>query len=206
MIGYGVCVGSWEEFQRYITPRTQSRPLIALSGQISIAVAYNTILDAYARSDLDGVMLVHTDLEIIDPDAEGKILRALAQDDVALVGVAGGGGRNGTMWWDDNPIGHQQTDARLIDFGRREGDVEILEGSLLAFSPWAVAHLRFDETLPGFQTCDEIGLQATRGHGRRCVVVDLDSYHHTQEGFKTEKAREDWSAAHEAVLRKWSGG
>jgi hypothetical protein len=208
-------VGSWEELSWYVLPYVgdqsvylggaASPPLMAISGQTSIAVAYNTILDAFnARwPSLQGVVLMHTDLEITDQLAEQKLLNALEWPDVALVGIAGGGAANGTMWWDDHPVGHQRIDTGLIDFGTREGDVEILEGSLLAFSPWAIKHLRFDESLPGFHGYDEIGLQATRGHHKRCVVIDLDTHHHNSGGFKSVRSQSDWYAARQHVMEKW---
>jgi hypothetical protein len=215
-IGYGVCVGSWNEFTSHVAPFLgnqslysnggASYPIIALGGQTSIAVAYNTILDGFEKRwpYLQAVVLMHTDLEITDPLAEQKILNAVEWPNVALVGVAGGGGTHGTMWWSDKPVGHQWIDTGLIDFGTREGDVEVLEGSLLAFSPWAVKHLRFDESLPGFHGYDEIALQATRGHGKRCVVIDLDTHHHTKGGFKGLQSEQDWHAARQQVMEKWS--
>ena len=56
MIGYGTCVGSWEKLPRNIFPWVgdKDRPLIILSAQPSIGVAYNTILDAYKGKGMDG--------------------------------------------------------------------------------------------------------------------------------------------------------
>lgn len=207
MIAYGCCVGWWDELQRYVVPwvgdrrlygvETPERPLLALAGQTSIAVAYNTILSALVGQygdELDAVILLHTDLEILDPQAEQKILEALAEPDVALVGVCGGGGELGTSWWDCNPIGHQQINDRFLDFGTRIGDVDVLEGSLLAFSPWAARWLRFDESYPGFHGYDSICLSA-RSLGKRCNVVDVDTFHHANIGFKTEQSAADWATS-----------
>jgi hypothetical protein len=220
MIAYGCCVGWWHEFRDYVLPwlgeetvygdgdtSQPQRPCMTLSGQTSIARAYNDILDTYRYhdDDLEALILLHTDLEILDADAEVKILDALAEPDVGIVGVAGGGGQRGTCWWECDPIGHQLIDTGMIDFGRRAGDVDVLEGSLLAFSPRALdSHilLQFDETMPGFHGYDEICLQA-RDIGLRCVVIDVDTHHHTRGGFKGQQSSADWQAANQLSIQKW---
>lgn len=239
MIGYGVCVGWWDEFNQYIVPQVgdhrvygggepPNRPLIALSNQTSIARAYNTILDAFSwRSgkqfgyDMDAVILLHTDLTIDDPNGEAKLVAAANEPGVALVGIEGGDGDRGTEWWACNPIGHQYLDTMVIDFAglipgsetgppertkprARAGDVDVLEGSILVFSPWAVEFLRFDENCPAaFHGYDEICFQATAA-GKRNVVVDVQTHHHTNGAYKGQQSVSDWQAANEWSRRKWS--
>lgn len=205
MIAYGSCVGSWEKLYRNVIPRMGDRPLLALSGQASIAVAYNTILDAFADEGHDAVILLHDDLEILDRDAEAKFLTALAEPGVELVGVAGGGASHGLAWWDAQPVGHQLTDVGLIDFGRRSGDVILLEGSILVFGPQAVKTLRFDTAFPGFHSYDEIAMQAVAA-GMRVVVADVDTHHHTRMGFKSQASRDEWAAGDRLFREKWSLG
>jgi hypothetical protein len=202
VIGFGCCVGSWEKLANNILPHVGDRPLIALSGQSSIAVAYNTILDAYRYVDLDAIVLLHDDLEITDPAADAKLLAALASPDALLAGVAGGSGHGGLAWWNHEPVGHQLTDAMNIDFGPRTGDVTLLEGSLLAFSPAAVATLRFDTRFTGFHGYDEIGMQVIASGGR-CVVADVDTHHHSVMGFKTAASHAEWLRADELYREKW---
>jgi hypothetical protein len=201
-LAYGVCVGSWDKFNRYVVPRTEGRQLLGLSGQDSIAVAYNRILEAFDCRDLPGLVLQHDDLEIVDPMAEPILLEALSVEDVALVGVAGGDARSGLAWWNIDPVGHQLTDSMNIDFGRRSGDVTLLEGSLLAFSPWAMENLAFDEDYPGFHGYDEIAMQA-RDQGKRVVVVDLDTHHHSMLGFDSVDSHAEWHRADERFRKKW---
>ncbi len=204
-VAYGVCVGSWDKLRRNVIPRTTGRPLLGLSGQTQITVAYNTILDAYRGRGLDAVILLHDDLDMVDPDAEAKFLAALADPDVALVGVAGGLSDKSLAWWDSETVGHQMTDSGLIDFGTRAGDVAILEGSVLVFSPWAVEHLRFDARYPGFHGYDEICLTA-RAAGKRATVVDVDTHHHTTVGFKSPTIAAAWDVAEEIFQAKWHAG
>lgn len=199
MVTYGVCVGSWRKLTAYVTPRVGARPLMALWGQTSIAEAYNKILAATTGP----LILQHDDLEITDPDGEAKLLDALTGD-VALAGVAGGGGA-GLAWWNQHPVGHQRTDAMDIDFGARAGEVELLEGSVLALSAWAVENLRFDARFPGFHGYDEIAAQA-RHAGRRVVVVDVDTHHHTPMGFRSQASHAQWVACDQLYRDKWGLG
>jgi len=200
---YGCCVGSWDRFNRYVVPRTQGQELVGISGQTDIAVAYNKILDMYRFRHVLGLVLVHDDLEILDQaKTEAAILETFKDPDVALVGVAGGDARSGLAWWNIDPIGHQLTDSMNIDFGRHTGDVTLLEGSLLAFSPWAMETLEFDEEYPGFHGYDEIAMQAIKA-GKRVVVVDVDTHHHSTLGFDSVDSHAEWHRADERFRKKW---
>lgn len=234
-IGYGCVVGWWDEFMQHIVPQVgdrrvygdgeqPNRPLIALSNQPAIAPAYNIILDAFWKqygSDLEAVILLHTDLEITDPQGEAKIVAALQEPDVALVSVEGGDGDRGTEWWACNPLGHQYLDSMVIDFAAqipgaetgpphrtkpraRSGDVEVLEGSILAFSPWAIENLRFDEDCPAaYHSYDEVCFQAIAA-GKRCVVVDVETHHFTNGAYKGQKSIDDWRIGNEWSRKKWN--
>lgn len=204
MIGYGTCTGSWAKLYRNVIPRIGDAPLLALSGQTQLTRAYNKILDAFASDGLDAVILLHDDLEITDPAAETKFLKALTDPDVALVGVCGGKGDTTLSWWDSETVGHQMTDSGMLDFGTREGDVAFIEGSIMVFSPWAVANLRFDERYPGFLGYDDICLTA-RDAGKRVTVVDVDTHHHSTVGFKSPAIAAAWDVAEEIFQEKWWG-
>lgn len=196
---YGCCVGDWDKFHVWF--HATDKQVVALSGQTSIAVAYNRILDCARLAAVDALVLQHDDLEITDERGEVKLLEALSCTNVALVGVAGGGAAHGLAWWNAEPIGHQWINSGLLDFGTRTGEVELLEGSLLAFSPWAIENLRFDE-VPGFHGYDEIAAKA-RGAGKSCYVADVDTFHHTHVGFKSKDSEEEWLRATEYFQRKW---
>lgn len=201
-IGYGCCVGTWHKFHRYVELRIpKDRPILTASNQTSISVAYNAILDGFRLYDLDAVILLHDDLEMTDPSTETQVLDIFEREsDVAIVGVAGGG--PSLNWWNVDPIGHQFTDVQLIDFGLRVGDVDIVEGSFMAFSPWAIQELRFDERYE-FHGYDDVCLHA-KSAGKRVVVADIDTYHHTTLGYKTEKSHEMRIRAEAIFNEKWS--
>ncbi len=203
-VAYGCCVGSDEKLRRYVVPRLPPlRLLYAQRDQTSIAVAYNQILDDAKQDGVEVLILQHDDLEITDPRGEDKLVAALMGARVGLVGVAGGGGDAGLAWWNQGPIGHQRTDTMDIDFGHREGTVTLLEGSLLAFGPWAIEHLRFDEAFPGFHGYDEIAMQCRWYAAMLNVVVDVDTWHHNPMGFKSEQSHQEWLAADRMYRKKW---
>lgn len=203
---YGVCVGSWEKLQRNVVPRIGDRQLVAISGQISIAQAYSQMLVACRtrRRWVDMLVLLHDDLEILDPEAERKLLTAVSQPGVALAGVIGGVELASLYWWNSPTIiGHQATDSGLIDFGgAREGDVLFIEGSIMALSPWAIKYLSFDPAYPGFLGYDDICMQA-RSLGARTVVVDVDTHHHSTVGFKSDEIRRQFEQCEAIFQKKW---
>jgi hypothetical protein len=203
VIAFGVCVGSWDKLQKFVIPHVGDWPLIGVSGQTSIASAYNAILAAcrYKRP-VDYLILQHDDLEITDPLYASKFLAAISEPDVALVGVAGGRSDAGLAWWNRDPIGHQLTDSMMIDFGQRSGEVDLLEGSILALSPWAISNLHFDQHLSGFHGYDEIAAQA-RWRGKKAVVIDVDTHHHTNVGFKSRDSEAEWLRGDQYFREKW---
>lgn len=198
MIGYGTCVGTWEKFE--LNSKSWGKgPIKYRTNQRSISVAYNSILDEFHAEGVEVVILVHDDLEITDQDCESKVLAAFGED-VAIVGVCGGGAS--MSWWDRNPIGHQTTDDTHLEFrGQRVGDVDVVEGSFFAFSPWAVANLRFDERFE-FLGYDDVCIQA-RAQAKRVVVADIDTHHHNTIGFKTEDVAAMWRRSEQLWFEKW---
>lgn len=205
-VGYGTCSGSQEKLIRNIWPWVGAdKPLITMSGQSRMTVAYNDILNAYRGKGMDAVILLHDDLEITDPDAEKKFLAAI-EPDVALVGVAGGKSDQSLYWWNGPKVGHQMTDSGLLDFGDRTGDVAFIEGSIMVFSPWAVENLSFDERYTDFRSgYDDICLHALEA-GMRNVVVDVDTHHHTKVGWKSPEIEAAFVESERMFAGKWAPG
>lgn len=201
-IAYGCCVGSWDKFARYVAPRVAGRRVVATAWHDGIVAAYNLILDAYAKERPDAVVLLHDDLEITDPAFEEKVnVVVKTVPDLALLGVAGGGGQS-LYWWEHDPVGHQRTDVMDIDFGRRMGEVTLIEGSLMVLTPWAIKHLRFDPRFADFHGYDEIGM-AARAAGMRVVVADIDTHHHNPMGYRSEASAAICRRANELYREKW---
>lgn len=198
-------MGNWDKFNRYVAPQIEKRRAIAKFGYDGIVQPYNEILDTVQGwDDVEALILLHDDLEMLDPDGERKLVEPLVDPDVAMTGVAGGG-FNSIYWWNWNPIGHQQTDNRLIDFGRREGEVTLLEGSIMALSPWFIQNLRFDDRFTWFHGYDEIGMQV-RAAGKKALVMDVDTHHHNTEGYASEYSAEMCRLADQLYREKWGLG
>jgi hypothetical protein len=207
VIGYGVCVGSWERFSRNVGPKTKGSPVIALDNQNCIGGTYNQILEMFASSGAHAVALVHDDLEIIDPDFENKINEVIHADydplDGFVLGVAGAASPPPTLsWWDHDPIGHQNTDAGLIDFGIRSGPVHALDGSILVFGNAAIRDLRFNPRYYGFHGYDVDVCRQARQRGYQVLALDIDTHHHTIPGrFKSDESAISFGQA-DAIYRE----
>jgi hypothetical protein len=95
------------------------------------------------------------------------------------------------------------TDSGPLDFGPRSGDVAFLEGSVIAFSPWAVEYLQCDETYTDFRSgWDDICLESLTA-GMRNVVVDVDTHHHTTIGWKSPQVEAKFMESEEIFRAKW---
>ena len=201
-VAYGVCVGSGKKLERYVLPWAALSVIYTRRHQASIAIAYNCMLDDALDDGFDVLILQHDDLEITDPDGEEKLVKALADPSVALAGVAGGSVSGGLAWWNVDPVGRVRWDGGVLDFGKRSGEVEMLDGCLLAFGRWGIENLRFTPRL-GFHGYDgDICMKAGQA-GRRVVAVDLGVYHHTVLGFKTEASHLDWLDADREFRERW---
>jgi len=62
--------------------------------------------------------------------------------------------------------------------------------------------LSFDEDYPGFHGYDEIAMQAIR-LGKRVVVADIDTHHHSMLGFDSIDSHAQWHQADETFRAKW---
>ena len=80
--------------------------------------------------------------------------------------------------------------------------VDSIDGFVMAFSPWAIENLRFDESFGGklhgydFDIC----MQA-RAAGKKVLVTDLKVVHH--HSLQTIHDDSGWTAAHAALAEKW---
>jgi hypothetical protein len=207
VIVYAVCIASEERYA------TCARPGLARVGALertmesrdnpSIFVAYNRFLDEVrSGEDVRGLVLLHEDLEILDPLFEAKLARVFADPAIAIAGAVGGRGPRGAQWWDACELYGRMPDTyHANDHGGGQHDVDLVDGCLLALSPWAIDNLRFDEErYEGFHIYDaDICMQA-RSASRRVVTFDFDAFHHSKRGYgdASMHARQEAN-----FLRKW---
>lgn len=224
MIAYGCVVADERKYRRFLRPSIErlAGPRarhVELRDQRCVFRAYNRILDELAaESGLEGVVLVHEDVEIRDEAFERKLRAAFSDLETAVAGVLGGLGVNDIDWWvNDQTVGSAtllvlkpletwgttlvRPKGRLVG-ERSSGPADAVDGLLLALSPWAVRNLRFDEKLaPGFHGYDvDLCFQA-RERGKKVVVIDADVAHHRDTPLPA--SRDGWKQAHVAFRRKW---
>lgn len=192
----------------------------ALRAAGSVFAAYNALLDrAREHPELEALVLVHQDTEIADPDLCAKVRAALRDPAVGVVGCVGAIGVRSIAWWEGSvtlaSFVHRHADhgggdlpAFSWDWTQappyaRAGDVETLDGFLLALSPWAVRTLRFDESLGALHGYDLDFCLQVREAGRTVLAADLRAIHHHSLDLVSDP--EQWIAAHQRVAEKWDG-
>ena len=204
-------------YERIATPETE---LIAFASTGSIFRNYNLIIDQVReREGLEALVLLHQDAEIVDPEFLAKVRRALADPDVAIVGCAGALDVRSIAWWEGSITwasfthryeehgggevpGFSWMTEKLPPYART-GEVDSIDGFVMALSPWVLAELRFDESLGKLHGYDlDICMQA-RTAGKKVVIESLQVVHH--HSLKLIGDLEGWIQAHMALSRKWEG-
>jgi hypothetical protein len=227
MIVYGCAVTDADAFARYAEPGlralTDADPeaeMIALASVGTIFRNYNLLRERVSgRDDLEALVLVHQDAEVIDPDCSAKIRTALTDPDVAIVGCAGAVGVRSIAWW-EGAVTWASFTHRYEEMGggeipgvswrepdtpgyARTGEVDAVDGFVMALSPWAVRELRFDESLGTRHGYDiDLCLQA-RAAGKKVVTADLKVVHHHSLELVADPER--WVESHMALAAKWDG-
>ena len=186
----------------------------------SVFRSYNVIIDQVKDLEgLEALVLLHQDAEIIDSDFCSRLRAALADPDVAIVGCAGAIGVRSIAWWEGS-VKWASFEHRYRDHGggaiegptwdRDEippygetGEVDTIDGFMIAMSPWATRELRFDESLGQFHGYDfDICLQA-RAAGKKVVAEDMKVIHHHSLDLIGDLG--GWIDAHIKVAEKWDG-
>ena len=225
MIAFGSAITDPEAYRRRAEPgiRHAAEPdseVIANAPGGSLFRAYNLILDMIAaREDLEALVLVHQDAEIVDDEFCRKLRAAFADPDVGVVGCVGALGVRSIAWWEGSVTWgsfihryHELGGGDLPAFSwngaelppyARTGEVDTVDGFVLALSPWTVRNIRFDESLGALHGYDfDLCLQV-RAAGRKVVTVDFKAIHHHSLDLVGDP--EGWVAAHMRVADKWDG-
>jgi hypothetical protein len=221
VIAFGSSIGETEPYHRYCEPgiRFAAEPdsqVFAFAAAGPISRTYNLILDAAApRDDLEALVLVHSHAEIADPAFCQKVRGVLSDEDIGVAGCIGATGVRSIAWWEGSvvsgPVRH-----RYLEHGGGEmpafpwaarqsasGEVDTVDGFLLALSPWAVRNVRFDEGLflgTGFDV--DYCLQVQR-EGRKVVAADFAVVYHRSLELVPKEALEVWVEAHMHWAEKW---
>ena len=225
MIAFGCSILTPKTFERYARhgierARESDSIVFAHAAAGSVARTYNVILDrAAGHPDLEALVLLHQDAEIVDPGLCGKLRAVLADHEVAVAGCVGAVGAPTIAWWEGSvdwdafarcyrELGHGDVPSLSwngadLPMSTPLGEVDTLDGFVLALSPWAVRKLRFDESLDPVHGYDfDYCLQA-RAAGKKVVTADLRVIHHHSLVLVPEP--EAWMEAHMRVAEKWEG-
>ncbi|WP_040162175.1 glycosyltransferase [Nigerium massiliense] len=207
MIAFGTCVGGdGTKYRERSLPgiegaRGAGDLVLASPGDGGICSVYNRFVEQ-AGPDCRALVLMHDDVEIRDPEFRAKVLAAVDEPEVGVVGVVGGAGLASLSWWDARRLaGHVEEPRGQVSFPDVEADVDACDGLMLILSRAALDQLRFDEeTFPAFHGYDvDICLQA-REAGLRVVTRSIDVMHWTKGGFGNQEA---FDTADAALRRKW---
>jgi hypothetical protein len=225
MIAFGCAITDPEQFRRCAEPgidRAAEADSVRFVGASvgTIQRSYNAALDQAAEcDDLEALVLVHQDAEIVGADLCAKVRGALADPRVGLVGCAGALDVRSIAWWEGSVTlasfinrYEEHGGGDLASFSwdwddappwAQIGEVETLDGFVLAFSPWAVRNIRFDESLSHFHGYDLDYCLQVREAGRTVRTADFRAIHHRQIEMLPDP--EEWIEAHIAVAEKWDG-
>jgi hypothetical protein len=225
LIAFGCSITRPEVYRRVAEPgiRRASEPdseVYPLESIGSLFRGYNHLLDrAGQHEDLEALVLVHQDTEIVDSDLCEKVRKALADPEVGLVGCVGAIGVRSIAWWEGSVAlasfihrydEHGGGDLPAFSWAwadappyARIGEVETLDGFLLALSPWVVRNIRFDESLGRLHGYDFDFCLQVREAGRKVMTADFRAIHN--HSLELVSHPEEWADAHMKVAEKWDG-
>jgi hypothetical protein len=225
MFAFGSAITKPDLYRRCAEPgiRRVAEPdseIYALPSIGSLFSSYNALLDKAAEhGDLEALVLVHQDAEIVGPDFCARVREALRDPEVGVVGCVGAVDVRSIAWWEGSASlasfnhrfdEHGGGDLPAFSWAweeappyARTGEVDTLDGFVLALSPWAVRNLRFDESLGQLHGYDFDFCLQVRAAGRKVVTADFRAIHnHALEPFSDP---EQWIDAHIRVAEKWYG-
>jgi hypothetical protein len=225
MIVFASSITNPEVYRRAAEPgiRRAAEPdsvVIANAAAGSIFRSYNLLLDSVAeRDDLEALVLLHQDAEIDDPGFCAKLREALRDPEVGVVGCVGAVGVRSIAWWEGSvtwaSFVHRYGELGGGDLPAfswhgeeqppyaRIGEVDTVDGFVLALSPWTVRNIRFDESLGQLHGYDFDFCLQVREAGKRIATADFQVIHHHSLDLVSEP--ETWIEAHMRVAEKWHG-
>ena len=224
VVAIGSAITDPEKYEKYVTPgielcREPDTEVFSFASSGTLFRSYNLILDEAAkRDDLEFLVLIHQDAQITDPEFIQKIRKEFEDPDVGLVGCAGAVGVRSIAWWEGSVTWASFT-HKYDELGGGEipaltwlssntpsyaklGEVDMIDGFVIAFSPWAIKNLRFDEITGGalhgydFDICHQC-----REKGKKVVTADLKVIHH--HSIELISDLDTWVNAHIAFAKKW---
>jgi Glycosyltransferase like family len=225
LIAFGCPITSPDEYTRCAEPGFElaaepGSAILAGPATGSIFESYNHLLDrATSLRDLEAVVLLHQDTEIVDADFCEKVRGALKDPDVGVVGCVGAIGVRSIAWWEGSVTlasfihryeEHGGGDLPAFSWSwseappyARVGEVDTLDGFLLAIAPGVARGIRFDTSLGRLHGYDLDFCLQVREAGKRVMTADFRAIHH--HSLELVSDREGWIDAHMRIADKWEG-
>lgn len=211
MFVYGVCVSGSGKFEGRCKPaldRAHLSPVLVRRHQRSIFEAYASLI-AEARNRypmLEGLVLLHEDVEILSGESLEPTLRHLFGDPgVGIVGVVGGLGQNELSWWKAPTChGHVRFSGHEDDFSRGVHAVTSVDGMFMALAPRALGHcVPRRGGYPAWHGYDAEMCMLARRAGLSVMVADIEVYHDCKPG---PWGRPEYGQAMMEWQLRWGGG
>jgi Glycosyltransferase like family len=186
----------------------------------SLFRSYNHLLDQAATlPDLEALILLHQDTEIVGSAFCDEVRCALQDPEVGVVGCVGAIGVRSIAWWEGSVTlasfihryeEHGGGDLPAFSWSWSEappyariGEVDTLDGFLLAVSPEVVRNLRFDESLGRLHGYDLDFCLQVREAGKKVMTADFRAIHH--HSLELVNDPQEWIEAHVKIAEKWDG-
>ena len=221
LIAFGSVISDPAAYVRYARPGIEAAtepgsPVLTYSAVGSVCRNNNLLLDAAAAlEDLEALVIVDEHVELTEPALCAALRSAFRDPDVAVVGWIGATGVRSLAWWEGRISrgavrqrfhehgGGELTAYSWTDVDAPPGEVDAVDGSVVALSPWAVRNLRFDEELSlGFGYDVDFCLRA-RAAGRKVVTAPIAAVHHRELELVPDHTL--WAEAHIRFAEKWDG-
>jgi Glycosyltransferase like family len=229
MIAFGCAVTDHALYERFAErgiklvaePDSKVVPLGSAGlGDASIFRNYNLLLEEAAKmEDLEALVIVHQDAEIVDERFCAKVRSGLQDPEVGILGCAGAIGVRNIAWWDGS-VTIASFSHRYEEYGggeilgstfnweekppeAREGEVDVIDGFMMALPPWFVENIRFDESLGQFHGYDFDVCQQVRAAGKKVMTEHIRVIHHHSLALIGDV--DGWIAAHMRIAEKWDG-
>lgn len=154
-------------------------------GHDSIQAPYNEMMEeAAAMPDLEGLVLLHQDLELLD-DSLPRRLRRVFEDDpqVGLLGTLGGRSSKVHRWFPPEEVfGSISPEGGGTSPASEPLEVDGVDGALLMLAPWVVRSLRFSTAFARcFHGYDaDIGYRV-RACGGKVICYEVPCIHRRME-------------------------
>jgi hypothetical protein len=225
MIAFGCPITKHDVYARCAEPgiRVAVEPDSVVFAEPSVGSlfrSYNHLLDKAAELDgLEAMVLLHQDTELVDKDFCAKVREALEDSEVGVVGCVGALGVRSIAWWEGSVTlasfihrykehGGGELPAFSWEWAgappyARIGEVDTLDGFLLALSPRVVRNIRFDESLGQLHGYDLDFCLQVRESGHKVMTADFRAIHH--HSLELVNDPESWIQAHIKVANKWEG-